>query len=344
MAHPGSSADGSSVILEIANRFAEAKCLLTADELGLFALLQAGPASTSEICAKLGLRGQAAPDFLNVLAVLGVLRKKGEAEFANSQAADRYLVPDSPEYMGSVLKLYNNSLYTAWANLTELLTRRDEEAVADGNARENFSAILDDPVRARHMLEMMAQLNGATGPALAKQFDWRNYRSVVDLGGADGRHAIAIVSARRQLRGGVFDLPQVRPFALERISAAGLADRVDFHPGNFFLDEFPPADVYIFGHILHNFAPQTRYSLVAKAYETVNPGGALLVVERMIDEDRVVLARLIESLHLHVVSDGGGSDYRPSDCAKYLAAAGFTRISARDLSDAETLVEGYKEW
>ncbi|MET7422811.1 methyltransferase [Dactylosporangium sp. NPDC005555] len=342
MTSPVAPLDDLSGFLAIANRFAEARCLLAADELGLFDLLKTGPMTTDEICAKLGVREQAAPDFLNVLAVLGVLRKTGDEEFANSPAAARYLVPGAPDYMGGMLKYYNKSLYAAWENLTGLLTRSDEAGSTDGNARENFSAILDDPAQARHLLEMMKEVNKLTGPALVEAIDWSGYDSVVDLGGADGRHLTTIASAHPHLRGSVFDLPQVRPFALEQIAAAGLEGRVEFHPGNFFADEFPPADVFIFGHILHNFAPETRYALVAKAYAALNPGGTILVIERMVDEQREVLPRLIESLHLYVISDGGGSDYRASDCQRYLTAGGFTDTAVHALADTETLVTGHK--
>jgi hypothetical protein len=337
------SADSSAELVEIANRFAEAKCLLAADELGVFGVLDAGPATTEEICAKLGLRSQAAPDFLHALAALGVVEKTGEDEFANTEAADRYLAPGSPDYIGSLLKHRNNSLYGAYASLPELLTKADADAATDGNARANFTAMLDDPARARHMLDVMKRLTGFMGPKLAEAVDWSRYESVVDLGGADGLHLTAIAAAHPHLRAGVFDLPQLRPYAVEEIARAGVADQVEFHAGNFFADDFPPADVYVLSHILHNFAPPTRYSLVAKAFATLNPGGVLLVVDRMIDEQRAVLARLIESLHLAVISEGGGSEYRPSDCAKYMRAAGFAATSVLALTDAETLVTGHKK-
>jgi SAM-dependent methyltransferase len=338
-----SPADSSADLVEIANRFAEAKCLLAADELGVFGVLHAGPATTEEICAKLGLRNQAAPDFLHALAALGVVERTGADQFANSQAANRYLAPASPDYIGSLLKHRNNSLYGAYAGLPELLTKADVDAATDGNARENFSAMLDDPARAQHMLDVMKRLTGFMGPKLAEAVDWGAYESVVDLGGANGLHVTAIAAAHPHLRAGVFDLPQLRPYALEEFARAGVADRVEFHAGNFFADDFPPADVYVLSHILHNFAPQTRYSLVAKAFRTLNPGGVLLVVDRMIDEERSVLARLIESLHLAVISDGGGSEYRPSDCEEYLRAAGFASASVHALTDAETLVTGHKD-
>ncbi|MEU4526385.1 methyltransferase [Amycolatopsis sp. NPDC024027] len=342
MAQPARGTGDSSAIVAVARRFAEAKCLLTADELGLFGLLQAGPSDAGEISAKLGIRDHAAPDFLSVLVALGVL-ETADGKYANSPDAARFLVPGSAEYLGSMLGYYNKTLYPTWGNLTELLTRPQGEGTVDGNARENFSELLEDPDRARTMLDMMVHLNGFLGPALAAEFDWSEHRSVVDLGGSTGQHVIDLVSAHPHLRGGVFDLPPIGRFAAEKIAAAGLTERVEFHPGDFFADDFPPADVYVFGHILHNFAPQTRYALVAKAYETLNPGGAVLVVDRMVDEQRADMARLVESLHLYVISDGGGSDYRPSDCQEYLTAARFTRTSVRALTDAETLVTGYKE-
>jgi hypothetical protein len=344
MTPPASPVDSSAGFLEIANRFAEAKFLLTADELGLFGVLQAGPATTDEICAKTGLRPQAAPDFLHALVAMGTLAKNAEDRFANTPAADRYLAPNSPDYLGSLLKHRNTSMYATYGNLTRLLTRTpDETAAADGNARENFSAMLADPARARHMLDVMKRLTGFMGPVLAERVDWSGYGSVVDVGGANGLHVTAIVAAHEHLRGGVFDLPPLEPYAVEHISATGLDDRVGFHAGNFFVDDLPPADVYILSHILHNFAPETRYELMAKAFRTLNPGGTVLVIDRMLDERRAVLARLVESMHLFVLSDGGGSEYRPSECEHYLTSAGFGRTFVESLTDAETLVRGLKE-
>lgn len=339
-------ADDTSALLEIANRFAEAKCLLTADELGLFGLLEEGPATTAQISVKLGLRDHAAPDFLHVLVALGILEKTGEDTFANSPAAARYLVPGGAEYLGSLFKHRNGAVYPAWGRLAELITEPDggdADGSADGNARQNFSAMLDDPARLRQMLEAMDRLNAFMGPALAEAFDWGGHESVVDLGGANGRHVTDILAVHPHLRGGVFDLPQLSPHADEQAAAAGVADRFTFHPGDFFADDFPPASVYVLGHILHNFGPATRRELVAKAYRALRPGGAVLVVDRMLDEQRATLARLIESLHLYVISEGGGSEYRPSDCAAYLTDGGFTGTSVHPLTEKETLVVGHKD-
>jgi len=343
MTRPTLAADSPAPLIELANRFAEAKTLLTADELGLFGMLQSGPAGIDEISAKLGLHERPAPDFLAVLVALGLLDKLADGRFANSPAASRYLVPGGPDYIGSLLKNRTVALYPAWGRLTEAVTGADQKPGVDGGSRDNFAAVLEDPAKLRHMLDMLESLSGFLGPLLATAIDWNQYTTVIDLGGAHGYHLVDIVQAHPHLRAGVFELPQMGPYVAERAAASQLADRIAFHPGDFFVDPFPTASAYIFGHILHNFAPPTRETLVAKAYRALEPGGALLVIDRMIDEERADLAKLLESLHMFVVTRGGGNEYRASDCAGYMTSAGFTRTSVQGLTAAEILVIGHKE-
>src|SRR5712691_9780029 len=77
------------------------------------------------------------------------------------------------------------------------------------------------------------------------------------------------------LTGGGFDLP-----------AAGLAGRLRFHPGDFLADPLPPADVLIFGHILHDWSPQEKLTLLRKAYDALPDGGAVIIYDAIIDNDR----------------------------------------------------------
>jgi tRNA G37 N-methylase Trm5 len=66
----------------------------------------------------------------------------------------------------------------------------------------------------------------------------------------------------------------------------GVADRVTFTPGSFFTDDLPKADVVMMGHILHDWDLPTKKMLIQKAVAALPSGGALIVYESIIDDDR----------------------------------------------------------
>ena len=88
----------------------------------------------------------------------------------------------------------------------------------------------------------------------------------------------------RSLDGGGFDLTPTEPFFREYARSLGLHERLHFYPGDFVADALPPADVLAMGHILHDWNLEEKKTLLAKAYEAVHDGGALIVFESIIDD------------------------------------------------------------
>ncbi|MFK4189832.1 methyltransferase [Streptomyces sparsogenes] len=82
-------------------------------------------------------------------------------------------------------------------------------------------------------------------------------------------------SARRHphISGGVYELPQVRPFFEEYVNSFGLSDRLSFHGGDFFVGDLPGADVIVLGQILHGWGLEEKLLLLRKAYQAL-PDGA----------------------------------------------------------------------
>jgi hypothetical protein len=70
------------------------------------------------------------------------------------------------------------------------------------------------------------------------------------------------------------------------VTRFGFADRLQFYPGDFFTDELPTADVLVMGHILHDWDLAQKRTVLAKAYNALPSGGAVVVYEALIDDDR----------------------------------------------------------
>ncbi|HEX6871397.1 MAG TPA: methyltransferase, partial [Micromonosporaceae bacterium] len=172
-------------------------------------------------------------------------------------------------------------------------------------------------------------------------FPWRDYTSVVDVGGARGNLIASVARAHPHLTATVFDLPQVQPFFDEHMATLGLTGRIGFHPGSFFTDPLPNADVLVIGHVLHDWSPEQRQDLVRSAYRSVRDGGVLVVYDPMLDEDRPSALNLVISLDM-LLTTAGGAEYRPSECRQWMVDAGFTDVTSSPLGFSDTMVVGRK--
>lgn len=318
-------------ILRLGNAFCDAKALLTGVELGLFTALADGPADLEEVRSALDLHGRGLWDLLNLLVALGLLERDGE-RYRNTESAQRYLVRGRQSYVGGFLERSNRNLYPAYGRLGEALrTGRPQTG-------SSFEEVTRNPAVLRQFVHMMDALTHTLGPHLVDAHDWTGHASVLDVGGCRGNLCSQIVRARPHLAGHVFDVPQMEQFFDEKMAELGLTGRLTFHGGDFFaVDELPRADAVVLGHVLHDWDRQQRRHLVELAYAAVNPGGALLVYDRMLEDHPVHVENLVISLDMLLVTDGG-SEYTVTEMLGHAAAAGCGDVTAEPLGHDDTLV------
>jgi hypothetical protein len=82
--------------------------------------------------------------------------------------------------------------------------------------------------------------------------------------------------------------------------------------------------------------------LIRKAFETIPAGGALVVYEAIIDDDRSKNAfGLMMSLNM-LIEMPGGFDYTGADCATWMKDAGFCATRLEPLVGPDSMVVGIK--
>jgi hypothetical protein len=327
-------------ILELGIGFWASKTLLSAVELGLFSVLAVGPLGAEELRRRLGLHARSGTDFFDALVALGMLEREG-ALYRNASAPDAFLDRAKPSYLGGFLEMANERLYPAWAGLTDALRTGRPHNEVNGN-EDLFAALYEDPAQLRRFLRAMEGGARLMGPALAARFPWGEHRSFVDVGGAKGDLAVHLARAHEHLVGGSFDLPPVGSLFDEHVAGAGLDERLRFFPGDFFVDPLPAADVMIMGHVLHDWSDAERRTLLAKAWDALPTGGALIVYDAMIDDERSSnVFGLLMSLNM-LVETAGGSEYTAAECCAWMQDVGFRTVSAEPLAGPDTMVVGVK--
>jgi O-methyltransferase domain len=96
------------------------------------------------------------------------------------------------------------------------------------------------------------------------------------------------------------------------------------------------------GHILHDWNLEEKKMLLAKAYEALPKGGALIVYEALIDDDRRHNAfGLLMSLNM-LIETPAGFDYTGADCSSWMREVGFSETRVEHLVGPDSMVVGTK--
>jgi hypothetical protein len=327
-------------ILQLGLGFWASKTLLSAVELGLFTELAHRPLDEPSIRQKLKLHGRASRDFLDSLVALGMLLRE-DGQYQNTPNADFFLDRNKPSYIGGILEMCGFRLFGYWANLTEGLQtgKPQNEAKQGGNPFEKMYA---DPQRLQSFLAAMTGISMGAAQMIAQKFPFAQYKTFADVGCAQGGAPVQIALAQPHLKGIGYDLVSVKPVFEAYVKSFNLAERLTFQSGDFFRDPLPSVDVLVMGHILHDWGVEDKQMLLSKAYVALPPGGALIVYDAIIDDDRSKNAfGLLMSLNMLIETEAG-FDYTGADCCGWMKKAGFKETRVEHLAGPDSMVIGIK--
>lgn len=327
-------------ILDVAYAFWQSKALLTAVELDLFTVLAAEPLDCDALIAQLGLAGRGTRDFFDALVALGFLDRDRDGRYRNASDADLYLDRNKATYVGGQIEHLNTRHYRNWGLLATALRTglpQSRELAA------GYDVLYADAAARDVFLAGMTSGSLLAARALAQRFSWNEYSTFLDIGTAQGCVPVEIARAHPHLSGGGFDLPTVGPAFTQYVQSHDLSGRLRFFPGDFLPDPLPAADVLIMGRILHNWELATKKLLVRKACEALPRGGALIVYDPLIDDERSHNAHaLLSSLNM-LIETPGGFEYTAAECCAWMHEAGFAATRVEPLDRTHSMIVGLKD-
>lgn len=327
-------------IFEVGFAFRKSKTLLSAVELGLFSVLGERALDSEALVDRLGLHGRGARDFFDALVALKLLGRDDLGRYTNTPDCALYLDRGKPTYIGGVLEYLDARVYSGWGLLTQAL--RTGTPQSGPSAAGGFATFYSDKSAFDIFLKGMTGGSLLPAKALAAKFPWHSYKTVIDIGTAQGCVPVEIARAQPHLTGGGFDLPLLEPAFRGYVSEHGLSERLKFYKGDFFQDPLPRADVLIMGRVLHDWDLPAKKLLLTKAYEALPPGGALIVHETFIDPTRRDQAHaLLASLNM-LIQTAGGFESTSAECMNWMREAGFGETRVVPLSPTHSAVIGIK--
>lgn len=268
---------------DIALAFKKTGAILAAIELELFSHIAWGAGTVAEIAPALGIDEEKADRLLTACKSMDLVREI-DGRHENYSDVERYLVKDSRTYFGDYLDYMAHRDYSAWEHIADNLTAVAE---SDEDDDRTYLSLMQDPDKARQFAEAGYEASIGLGHKLAKEFDFSRFDRWLDLGGGSGCYAIAACERHEGFTVTVLDQPNVIAVADEFVAKHGLADRIDTAPGDFFGAPYPIGyDLASYITPLQGYMPDKVIAALAKARESLDPGGTILVVDYMLKDDK----------------------------------------------------------
>jgi acetylserotonin N-methyltransferase len=315
-------------VLDLLTAFRRSKTMFAAVTLGVFDALAGGPKSAPALAVELRANPDAVARLLDACVGLKLLRHD-PAGYANTPTAGAYLTGSSPLRITGYVRFTDEILWKIWADLAG--------AVREGTAGWKRTFGWDSPMfanifRSDEMRrEFIMGLHGfgqISSPRVVAAFDLSRFHQLADLGGATGHLAVAACRRYPALRAVVFDLPEVVPLTREVVSATEVAERVAVAAGDFFTDPLPDADLYALARVVHDWSQDKILALLRKVYDRLPVGGAVLIAEKLIADDRTGPDwAQMQDLNMLVVAEG--KERTLSGYAELLKRVGFAEVDGR---------------
>ena len=307
--------------------FLRGAALSAADELGLFEVLGTQTLRAEALARRLKASSAGVDALLRVLASEGFVAARGPG-FHATESGRLYLRRSSPFYWGAALE--SARLRPEHQRLLQAL-RTEKAGLASGG--KSFTEMwrqgeLSPEAAGKFTRTMHATIFPAATAAAARGLFSRS-RAVLDVGGGSGAFCLAAAKRHPRLRGTVFDLPPVCAIAQANARRMRLASRVLTHPGNFFRDAWPrDCDTVLLSNIFHDWPAEVCAELAAKAYESLPPGGRVMIHEMLLDADKLGPATPLR-FSLLMFMNHRSRQFTAAEVRAILERAGFSRSTVR---------------
>ncbi len=261
-------------VLQVAWSFQRASVLTAAADLNVFTCLHDKPMTADVLAEELGTDARATTILLDALASLEFLTKQGD-DYSVPEDLAEVLSDKSDKNILPMLRHLANCL-SRWAQLARVTqTGKPSERCASIRGAASDQA---DFIGAMHNFSapVAAEVVGRLKPL--------KFNRVLDIGGASGTWTMAFLDAAPEARATLFDLPDVIAMAEQRLSEAGLSDKVTLVPGDFYADDLPAgADLAWLGAICHQNSRQQNRELFAKIHKALTDDGVVVIRDVVMD-------------------------------------------------------------
>ena len=244
-------------LMQIGSAFWHSRALYVGTKLEIADEIGSKEKSTSSLADTLQLNEDHLYRLMRMLASIGVFTETSHRTFKNSKLSE-YLRTDNPKNVRSMILMHNSpEMVTPWLETLENSIRDGGTPFEKVNGVDLFEYMNQNKGFDTLFSQAMDSVENIAGLDFLDDFNWSQFKRIIDVGGSTGSKSLAILKANPELKAIVFDRPQIIEGAREKWQgkqAEPVLSRMEFIGGDA-LESIPQAesegDVYFFMAVFH---------------------------------------------------------------------------------------------
>lgn len=264
-------------IFDLVAGFLHSQVLAAIVELGVLREVLEAPCPIDELARRHGIPPDRMEVLVNAAIALGLFSRRRKGVMTTRKGAALLGVPGLEAMIG-----HHHTLYRDMADPVAFFRGETDPELARVWPYVFGPGAEIDPGRAQVYSDLMADSQSLVAEETLRAFKFDGLRHVMDVGGGTGAFLAALLDCYPEMRGTLFDLPQVVDGAGARLSSSGVADRVGIVPGSFRRDPLPMgAEAITLVRVCYDHEDETVAALLRACFDALPPGGRLIISEPM---------------------------------------------------------------
>jgi demethylspheroidene O-methyltransferase len=310
-----SNAEGRA-LFDVVSGFVQSQALFALVELRLLHRLAEGPAGTAALARSAGVPAERLVILMQAAAALRLVRFARDAWHLTPRGGAFLTVPGL-----EAMVRHHDVLYRDLADPVAFFRGQTQPELARFWPYVFGAGGAADPALAARYSTLMSDSQGLVAADTLRMVRLEGVSHLMDVGGGTGAFLRAVAAEYPALRLTLFDLPAV-------VAAAPPMAGLTVHPGSFRDDPLPGGpDAISLVRVLYDHADATVTALLRKAYDTLPPGGRLVISEPMSGGVRPDPATDVY-FAVYTLAMQTGRTRSAAEISAMLSAAGFCAVRA----------------
>jgi O-methyltransferase/methyltransferase family protein len=273
----------SDSLLPLITGYMPARVVHVAAQLGIADRLKDGAKNAGQLAGELDVHEPSLRRFLRAMCSIGLLSEAQPASFSLTPLGNQLRSDASRSAKNLALMFGGERAWRCWEVLLESV-RTGQSGMKHVYGMGSFEYLAANPSQSVIFNRAMAEITRAVTQLVIRSYDFSKIDTLIDVGGGNGALIAGIVAANSHLRGKVFDLPAGCADARQTFEAAGVADRCDVVPGDFFKEVPTGAHAYTLKNVIHDWNDQDSLAILRACRKAADKKGKLLIIERIMPE------------------------------------------------------------
>lgn len=320
-------------ILQMAFSFAPERVLHATLALDVYSHMSRGAKTAADIAKAADASERGMTMLLDAAAAFGLIAKQNGA-YELTPMAQTFLVRQSPAYIGAMME--DDTIWNSWTNIVECVkTGTSSWRVETEKGATDFFPTL---IKSLHVMGYMP------AQRMAQELKLPLGAHVLDVACGSAAWSIPFAEADPQAHLTLQDFSGVLEHTKGYLERHKVIDRCDFLPGNLREVDFGENkfEAAVLGNIVHSEGPESSQNLFAKLHRALKPGGKIIIVDMIANEERTGPPfALIFALNMLVATKDGGT-YTFGEYNSWLHDAGFADVQTLDVGIHSPLIVATK--